>query len=224
VSHTPSAVTVAKRVGTLGNGLSICHARSDLTEHEIVVVGDVSAQLADILAESVARAQAGLRRIDPGDVENKAAQDRQITADHNDRTTITEKLRATNPDWRIKGDEFGALHDGDPDAPIAVIDPIDVTTHCAWGIPRLGMVISVAQEGEIVADAVMDPIMGDVHRRHTALLKQTRRAVSRSLQPSKIVWSRRLLPLPARQAGQAVRSRLSEAYDIMKFIEFSDMA
>lgn len=122
----------------------------------------VSARLAEILADTAPLARAGLCRLDPGDVVSKAARDYQTAADRNVETRLAASLRAAFPDWRIEGEEFGAQGGGDPDAPLIVIDPIDGTTNYAWGIPHFGMVITVVQGEEIVAGAVMDPMMGEM--------------------------------------------------------------
>ncbi len=126
------------------------------------MVNRVSACLAEILSNAAPLARAGLRRLDPGDVVSKAARDYQTAADRNVETRISESLRVAFPDWRIEGEEFGPQSGGDPDAPLAVIDPIDGTTNYAWGIPHFGMVITVVHGKEIVAGAVLDPMMGEM--------------------------------------------------------------
>jgi myo-inositol-1(or 4)-monophosphatase len=121
-----------------------------------------SAQLAEILEDAAPLARAGLRRLDPGDVVNKAARDYQTAADRNVEARIAARLREVFPDWRIEGEEFGAQDGGDREAPLAVIDPIDGTTNYAWGIPHFGMVITVVDGGGIVSGAVLDPMMGEL--------------------------------------------------------------
>lgn len=166
------------------------------------MVDRVSVRLAEILAHAAPLARAGLRRLDPGDVVSKAARDYQTAADRNVETRIAESLRAAFPDWRIEGEEFGAQGGGDPDAPLAVIDPIDGTTNYAWGIPHFGMVITVVQGKEIVAGAVLDPMMGEMFtadRGHGASLNGTLLRVAAEDRPEHMLFGAGL-PVP----GQVV--------------------
>lgn len=104
----------------------------------------------------------GLRRLDPGEEESPAARDCRTTADRDVEAPICESLRTAFPDCRIEGEDVGARQGGDPDAPLAVIDPIGGTAISAWGSPRYGMVITVVQGGEIVTGAVKDPMMAEM--------------------------------------------------------------
>jgi len=172
------------------------------------MVEGVSRHLAEILADAAPLARAGLRRLDPGDVVSKAARDYQTAADRNVETRIAESLRTAFPDWRIEGEEFGLQKGGDPYAPLAVIDPIDGTTNYAWGIPHFGMVITVVQGGEIVAGAVMDPMMGEMFtadRSHGAALNGVPLRVAAETRAEQMLFGAGL-PVP----GQVVS--VSEAH------------
>jgi myo-inositol-1(or 4)-monophosphatase len=166
------------------------------------MIEGVSGHLAEILEDAAPLARAGLRRLDPDDVVTKAARDYQTAADRKVETRIAESLRNAFPDWRIEGEEFGLQQGGDPDAPLAVIDPIDGTTNYAWGIPHFGMVITVVQGGEIVSGAVMDPMMGEMFtadRGHGAMLNGLPLRVATEARPEHMLFGAGL-PVP----GQVV--------------------
>jgi myo-inositol-1(or 4)-monophosphatase len=88
-------------------------------------------------------------------VEKKGVQDLVSEADREVEDLIRAELSARFPDAGFVGEERGV--EGDLDAPLWVIDPIDGTSNFLRGIPHWCVSIGLHQRGDVAAGVIFDP-------------------------------------------------------------------
>jgi myo-inositol-1(or 4)-monophosphatase len=119
--------------------------------------------IAAIALAAGATAKSMLRRYPVDDMVIKGPRDYQTEADVAVERQIVAAINEAFPSYAIWGEEeVGNRAAADANAPRVVIDPIDGTTNFAWGIPHFGIVISIEEQGEIVAGAVVDPMQDEL--------------------------------------------------------------
>ena len=119
--------------------------------------------IAAIALAAGATAKSMLRRYPLDDMVIKGPRDYQTEADVAVERQIVAAINEAFPSYAIWGEEqVGNRTATDPGAPRVLIDPIDGTTNFAWGIPHFGIVISIEEQGEIVAGVVVDPMQDEL--------------------------------------------------------------
>lgn len=98
------------------------------------------------------------------DISQKAADDVVTVADHKSEAILTERLATLLPEAAIVGEE--AAHD-DPsltdrisDSLCWIVDPLDGTNNFASGKPPFGVLVALADKGEILAGWIYDCLTG----------------------------------------------------------------
>jgi myo-inositol-1(or 4)-monophosphatase len=91
----------------------------------------------------------------------KGPRDYQTAADVAVERHIVNAIRAAFPDYAIWGEEQVGNREVS-NAPQVLIDPIDGTTNYLWGIPHFSIVISIREQGEIVAGITYDPNLDEL--------------------------------------------------------------
>ena len=118
--------------------------------------------------EAVARAGAApllrhWRRLDPGQVSEKARNDLVSDADRAAEAVILAEVARRFPDHQVLSEEAGwSRRSGN--SPVWIVDPLDGTTNYVQGFPHFAVSIGVAVDGRVEAGVVLDPIKGDVFR------------------------------------------------------------
>jgi myo-inositol-1(or 4)-monophosphatase len=118
--------------------------------------------------EAVARAGAApllrlWRRLDPGQVSEKARNDLVSDADRAAEAVILAEVAHRFPDHQVLSEEAGwSRRSGN--SPVWIVDPLDGTTNYVQGFPHFAVSIGVAVDGRVEAGVVLDPIKGDVPR------------------------------------------------------------
>ncbi|MFB9909848.1 inositol monophosphatase family protein [Rhizobium paknamense] len=100
-------------------------------------------------------ARTALKRRHAASIVHKAPRDYQTEIDVAVEALIVERMRLAFPDHAIAGEE-GVGNRAAEGQPVIVIDPIDGTTNYAWGLPHFGIVIAIADQGEIISGIVYD--------------------------------------------------------------------
>ena len=118
--------------------------------------------IAAIALAAGATAKSMLRRYPLDDMVIKGPRDYQTAADVAVERQIVAAINEAFPGYAIWGEEQVGNRTAEAGAPRVLIDPIDGTTNFAWGIPHFGIVISIEEQGEIVAGAVVDPMQDEL--------------------------------------------------------------
>ncbi len=109
------------------------------------------AEIADGLTLAGFRSHGGVRTKADGTV--VTAVDEAVEA------ALRRRIRAEHPEHRVLGEEDGAS-DGDPEAPLWVIDPIDATANFVRGNPIFATLIGVVVDGVDAVGVVSAPALG----------------------------------------------------------------
>jgi len=80
--------------------------------------------------------------------------------DRRSEAHIIERIRNTYPDHGILSEESSEILTSSPFR--WIVDPLDGTTNYAHGYPCFCVSIAVEKEGEILAGAVYDPLLGEI--------------------------------------------------------------
>jgi myo-inositol-1(or 4)-monophosphatase len=127
--------------------------------------GDNASQRLKIIAALAlaggAVARTKLRRFPLGDVVLKGPRDYQTEVDREVEQLIANGIGEAFPSYAIEGEEKMGNRES-RGAPRVHIDPIDGTTNFAWGIPHFSVVITVEEEGELVAGVTYDPMLDEL--------------------------------------------------------------
>jgi myo-inositol-1(or 4)-monophosphatase len=124
----------------------------------------------DLLVQVEAVARAGAepllehwRRLEPGQVSEKARNDLVSDADRAAEAVILAEIARRFPGHSVLSEEGGWT--GRPGGgPTWLVDPLDGTTNFVHGVPHFAVSIGVAMDGRLEAGVVLDPIKGDVFR------------------------------------------------------------
>lgn len=124
----------------------------------------------DLLDQVEAVARAGAepllqhwRRLEPGQVSEKARNDLVSDADRAAEAVIIAEIARRFPGHRVLSEESGWSRQ--PGAgPTWLVDPLDGTTNFVHGVPHFAVSIGVLVDGRVDAAVVLDPIKGDVFR------------------------------------------------------------
>jgi myo-inositol-1(or 4)-monophosphatase len=124
----------------------------------------------DFLGEVEAVARAGAeplihhwRRLEPGQVIEKARNDLVSDADRAAEAAILAEVARRFPDHRVLSEESGWR--GQPGTgPTWIVDPLDGTTNFVHGVPHFAVSIGVVVDGRVDAAVILDPIKGDLFR------------------------------------------------------------
>lgn len=104
------------------------------------------------------------RNLAADEVEEKAAEDMVTIADRLSEAALTEGLIAIDPTARVVGEEAVAadatLLDGLDRGRVWIVDPIDGTNNYASGRTPFGIMIALAEAGDVVAGWILDPVSG----------------------------------------------------------------
>lgn len=127
--------------------------------------------LINVIFRAAEKAARGLIR-DFGEVENlqisrKGVADFVSTADMDAERSLVRELEKARPGWGFILEEGGVV-EGDEDAPIWVIDPLDGTTNFLHGIPHFAISIAAmdkapAKGGKVIAGGVFDPMRNEFY-------------------------------------------------------------
>jgi len=102
------------------------------------------------------------RNLAADEVEEKAADDMVTIADRLSEEALTAGLLAIDPSTRVVGEEAvaanAALLDGIDTGRVWIVDPIDGTNNYASGKTPFGIMIALAEDGEVVAGWILDPV------------------------------------------------------------------
>ena len=102
------------------------------------------------------------RNLAADEVEEKAADDMVTIADRLSEEALTGGLLAIDPSTRVVGEEAvaadAALLDGIDAGRVWIVDPIDGTNNYASGKTPFGIMIALAEDGEVVAGWILDPV------------------------------------------------------------------
>ena len=127
--------------------------------------GDAASQRLKIIAalalEGGAVARRKLRRYPVADIVLKGPRDYQTEVDREVEQLIVRGIAEAFPSYAIEGEEKMGNREAHG-APRVHIDPIDGTTNFAWGIPHFSVVITVEEEGELVAGVTYDPMLDEL--------------------------------------------------------------
>ncbi len=107
-------------------------------------------------AELLAR----FRRLRPGDVTEKAANDLVSVADRAAEAAILGVIAARHPDHRVLAEESGGSGLEEPGT-VWIVDPLDGTTNFVHGVPHWAVSVAVRVDGRLEAAVVADPLKGD---------------------------------------------------------------
>jgi myo-inositol-1(or 4)-monophosphatase len=118
--------------------------------------------------EAVARAGAEpllrhWRRLDPGQVTEKARNDLVSDADRAAEAVILAEVARRFPDHQVLSEEAGWSRQSSG-SPVWIVDPLDGTTNYVQGFPHFAVSIGVVVDGRVAAGVVLDPLKGDVFR------------------------------------------------------------
>lgn len=94
-----------------------------------------------------------------GDVRTKADGTVVTAVDEAVESALRRRILSEHPDHRVLGEEEG-VSDGDPEAPLWVIDPIDATTNFVRGNPIFATLIGVVVDGADAVGVVSAPALG----------------------------------------------------------------
>ena len=104
------------------------------------------------------------RKLDAGEVFAKAADDVVTVADREAEAMLTEQLAALLPEAAVVGEE---AVDADPSVMTAlkdrlcwIVDPLDGTNNFAAGKAPFGVLVSLADRGEILGGWILDSLTG----------------------------------------------------------------
>lgn len=89
-------------------------------------------------------------------IERKGDVDLVTRADRASEEFLVDGIRRRFPGHAILAEEGGG-GDGEPGAPLWIVDPLDGTTNFAHGLPLWSVSIGVMQEGRLLAGVVHDP-------------------------------------------------------------------
>jgi len=102
------------------------------------------------------------RNLAANEVEEKAADDMVTIADRLSEEALTAGLVAIDTSARVIGEEAVAadatLLDGIDRGRVWIVDPIDGTNNYASGRTPFGIMIALAEEGEVLAGWILDPV------------------------------------------------------------------
>jgi len=101
------------------------------------------------------------RRLEPWEIDEKAANDLVTAADRASEEAILDVIRRAHPDHGILAEESGGAGLDGPD-PVWVVDPLDGTTNFVHGFPHWAISIAVSVGGTPVAGVVLDPLKEDL--------------------------------------------------------------
>src|SRR5215510_4881511 len=123
---------------------------------------DVSRLIADVAAAEI---MPRFRKLESHHVIEKAAGDLVTIADRAAEERLTAALVGLLPGSTVVGEEAvaanGALLDRlNGDRPVWIIDPIDGTTNFIEGRTEFGVMVCLAQRGELVASWIHRPVTG----------------------------------------------------------------
>jgi len=122
--------------------------------------------LMNVMIRAAERAARGLKR-DYGEVEQlqvsrKGPADFVSTADQRAERILREELKKVRPSYGIVGEE------GEDSPPAAgttrrwIVDPLDGTTNFLHGLPHFAVSVGLAEENEVVAGVIYDPIKDEI--------------------------------------------------------------
>lgn len=104
------------------------------------------------------------QHLDAKDIEEKAKDDLVTIADKESEQRLNEGLATILPEAGLLGEEACAADparlDGAGTGLVWIIDPIDGTGNFAAGRPPFGVMIALAQEGEVLEGWMLDPLTG----------------------------------------------------------------
>ena len=120
----------------------------------------------NVMARAADRAARGLKR-DFGEVENlqvsrKGPADFVSTADLKAERTLREELHRARPDYGFLMEESGARAGSGASKRRWIVDPLDGTTNFLHGLPHFAISIGLAEEDDVVAAVVFDPIRDEL--------------------------------------------------------------
>lgn len=102
------------------------------------------------------------RNLAADEVEEKAADDMVTIADRLSEEALIAGLTAIDASARVIGEEAvaanEALLDGIDRGKVWIVDPIDGTNNYASGKTPFGIMIALAEDGEVVAGWILDPV------------------------------------------------------------------
>lgn len=98
------------------------------------------------------------RRLEPGEVDEKAQNDFVTAADRASEDAVVGLLRAATPDVGILAEEQGASGRTDRRW---VLDPLDGTLNFVRGFPHFAVSLALVDAGEIELGVVVDPMRGE---------------------------------------------------------------
>ncbi len=101
------------------------------------------------------------RKLEPGDIDEKAANDLVTAADRASEEAILEVIRTLHPGHHILAEESGGTGLDGPE-PVWIVDPLDGTTNFVHGVPHWAISIAVAVSGVPVVGVVLDPLKDDL--------------------------------------------------------------
>jgi myo-inositol-1(or 4)-monophosphatase len=124
----------------------------------------------DLLDQVEAVARAGAepllrhwRRLEPGQVTEKARNDLVSVADRAAEAAILAEIGRRFPDHQVLSEESGWSRQSEG-RPVWVVDPLDGTTNYVHGFPHFAVSVGIAVDGRVEAGVVLDPVKGDVFR------------------------------------------------------------
>ena len=100
------------------------------------------------------------RRLEPWEVDVKAANDLVSAADRASEGAILGVIRQQHPDHHVLAEESGGegLHGEEP---VWIVDPLDGTTNYVHGVPHWAISIGLAIHGQPVLGLIHDPLKED---------------------------------------------------------------
>ena len=106
------------------------------------------------------------RRLEPSEIDEKAANDLVTSADRASEAAILEVIRSNHPEHAVLAEESGGAG-LDATVPLWIVDPLDGTTNFVHGVPHWAVSVAVAVGGEPVAGVILDPVKDDLFTAHT---------------------------------------------------------
>ncbi len=98
------------------------------------------------------------------EIDNKAADDVVTIADHEAEALLTERLSALLPEASVVGEEAvfedASVMERLKDGLCWIVDPVDGTNNFAAGKPPFGVIVALADRGEILGGWILDCLTG----------------------------------------------------------------